>query len=545
MANSIKIHTNGGDKTALYCRLSQDDKLVGDSNSIINQKLMLEKYAKENGFNNYEIYIDDGYTGTNFNRPSFQRMMSDVEEGRISTVIVKDMSRFGRDYIMVGYYTEIYFQNNDIRFIAVNDGVDSLSQVDNDFTPFKNIINEWYAKDTSKKLRAVWRAKGNSGRHLTPNTPFGYMKDPMDKDKWIIDEEPAKTIREIFEMYVNGKTVAEIARNLTDRKVETPKLYYQRIGRKASGGRVIYPEIWSNDTILTILSKQDYTGCTVNFMRKKKSYKSKKIIYTPKEDWAIFENTQEAIIDKKTFEIVQEMRANNRVQTKYKETNMYDGLLYCLDCGSKMSIVRNASDREKDTFNCGTYRKKNKHQCTYHRIFKKNLDFVILNDLNKVCTYVMLHEAEFIENYKQGSTKQAEYQKTKYKKELADTNSRIDEINRIIKKLYEDNVIGRITDDRFDFLAKTYETEQSELKEKANNLQQLLIQASENKERLSKFISLVKANISIATLTPEILHSFIEKIEVGEVQKINNHKTQEIKITYKLLGAITLPQYGN
>ena len=321
-----KKYNHGGDVTALYARLSKDDDIAGDSNSIVHQKEILAKYAKEHGFTNIEFYVDDGFSGTNFNRPDFQRMMADAEEGKISTVIVKDMSRFGRDYIMVGYYTEIYFSNLDIRFIAINDNVDSNIQTENDLTPFKNVFNEWYARDTSKKIRAVFKAKGNSGKHLTTNPPFGYKKDPNDKDKWIIDDEAAATVRRIFQMYVDGYRISEIGHKLTEEKVETPILYYMNRGIKTNA-RSEYPEIWDLVSIKYILSQTAYAGHTVNFQTAVKSYKTKKQVNLPRNQWVIFRNTQEAIIDEKTFETVQQMRKVKRARTKYNEPNMFSGLL--------------------------------------------------------------------------------------------------------------------------------------------------------------------------------------------------------------------------
>ena len=352
-----KKYNYGGDVTALYARLSKDDDLVGDSNSIVHQKEILAKYAKEHGFANCEFYVDDGFSGTNFNRPDFQRLMADAEEGKISTVIVKDMSRFGRDYIMVGYYTEIYFSNLNIRFIAINDNVDSNIQTENDLTPFKNVFNEWYAKDTSKKIRAVFKAKGNSGKRLTNNPPFGYKKDPNDKEKWIIDEEAAQTVKRIFEMFANGVRMPEIARKLTAEKVETPTLYNMKHGIKIRRTSE-FPEIWSVATVKGILDQIAYAGHTVNFQTTKKSYKNKKQVRLPEENWVIYRNTQEAIIDEKTFETVQQMRKVRRAYTKFNEPNMFSGLLFCADCGNRLTIQRVAKNRNMDNFTCATYRKK-------------------------------------------------------------------------------------------------------------------------------------------------------------------------------------------
>ena len=539
-----KKYNYGGDVTALYARLSKDDDLVGDSNSIVHQKEILAKYAKEHGFTNIEFYVDDGFSGTNFNRPDFQRMMADAEEGKISTVIVKDMSRFGRDYIMVGYYTEIYFSNLNIRFIAINDNVDSNIQTENDLTPFKNVFNEWYARDTSKKIRAVFKAKGNSGKHLTTNPPFGYKKDPNDKDKWIIDDEAAATVRRIFQMYVDGYRISEIGHKLTEEKVETPILYYMNRGIKTNA-RSEYPEIWDLMSIKYILSQTAYAGHTVNFQTAVKSYKTKKQIRLPKEDWIIYRNTQEPIIDEKTFETVQQMRKVKRARTKYNEPNMFSGLLYCADCGNHLTIQRVARNRKMDNFSCATYRKKKKGLCSCHRILVSDLETIVKEDLQKVCEYVFLHEKEFTDEYLSGSKRETVKFQAKTKAELKRLSERQEEIGKIIRKLYEDNVNGRITNERFDFLAKSYEDEGNDLKTKIQELKNALASSVQEEEKLSKFLKVVKSYTKIEELTPEILNSFIEKIYIGETEKYDGRKMQEVEIIYKFIGAINLPQYNS
>ena len=539
-----KKYNYGGDVTALYARLSKDDDLVGDSNSIVHQKEILAKYAKEHGFTNIEFYVDDGFSGTNFNRPDFQRMMADAEEGKISTVIVKDMSRFGRDYIMVGYYTEIYFSNLDIRFIAINDNVDSNIQTENDLTPFKNVFNEWYARDTSKKIRAVFKAKGNSGKHLTTNPPFGYVKDPNDKEKWIIDDEAAATVRRIFQMYVDGYRISEIGHKLTEEKIETPILYYMNRGIKTNA-RSEYPEIWDLMSIKYILSQTAYAGHTVNFQTAVKSYKTKKQVNLPRNQWVIFRNTQEAIIDEKTFETVQQMRKAKRARTKYNEPNMFSGLLYCADCGNHLTIQRVARNRKMDNFSCATYRKKKKGLCSCHRILVSDLETIVKEDLQKVCEYVFLHEKEFTDEYLSGSKRETVKFQAKTKAELKRLSERQEEIGKIIRKLYEDNVNGRITDERFDFLAKSYEDEGKELKTKIQEFKNALDSSVQDEEKLSKFLKVVKSYTKIEELTPEILNSFIEKIYIGETEKYDGRKMQEVEIIYKFIGAINLPQYNS
>ncbi len=303
----------GGEKiTALYCRLSRDDENEGDSNSIVNQKAILGKYASEKGFPNPQFYVDDGYSGTNFNRPDFMRLMEDVNAGNVGTIIVKDMSRLGRDYLKVGVYTEITFPDAGVRFIAINDGVDSESNVDNDFTPFRNIINEWYAKDTSKKIRAVFKAKGMSGKHLCTIPPYGYKKDENDKEHWVVDEEAAAVVKEIFSLCMKGYGPTQIARILTEREIDTPTIHNRKYGLPATTFSMEFPEIWCTESVKKVLANHAYLGHTVNFRTRKKSYKSKKTIDLPPEEWVTFENTHEAIIDEETFAVVQRIRDAKR-----------------------------------------------------------------------------------------------------------------------------------------------------------------------------------------------------------------------------------------
>lgn len=539
---TIKNKYYEGEKiTALYCRLSRDDELSGDSNSIVHQKEILSAYAEKCGFANTRFYVDDGYSGTNFNRPDFQRMMDDVNGGKIGVIIVKDMSRFGRDYIMVGYYTEILLPQMDIRFIAVNDNLDSENQADNDFTPFRNIINEWYAKDTSKKIRSVLKAKGNSGKHLSVIPPFGYKKDPNDKEKWLIDEEAAQIVRKIFRMYLDGNNMGSIARKLTEEGIETPKLYAENRGIKHYKAAT-YPEIWSRISVEYILSNYEYTGSTVNFKTKRKSFKNKKQWIQSKEDWAVFEGTQEAIIDKETFEVVQKMRGTKRAYTKFNEVNIFSGLLFCADCGGKMTIRRRKDDRRKDAFICSTYRKKKKNLCAEHAIKVSALEQIVLEDIRKVCAYVRQYEKEFVEDYRKCSTRKSAKLQASAKNDLKKAENRLSEIERIIVKLYEEKVCGIMPEERFELLAKNYETEQAELKQKVVSLKASLAVAEESDSNIAKFIALVKSYTEVTKLTPEILNSFIDKIYVGKPERIDGQRVQDVRIVYKLIGAVNIPQ---
>lgn len=543
----------GGEKiTALYCRLSRDDDLSGDSNSIVNQKQILGEYAKRHGFHNCRFYVDDGYSGTNFERPDFQRMLADIESGEVKTVIVKDMSRFGRNYIMVGYYTEILFPNAKIRFIAVNDSVDSESETDSDFTPFRNIINEWYAKDTSKKVRAVLRAKGYAGKHLSAVPPYGYMKDPNDKTKWIVDEEAAKVVKEIFRLFLEGNGVKVIAKILTANNVDTPQIHNQKCGLPVRS-KSECPMIWSPTTVYQILDKYDYTGCTVNFKTKKVSYKSKEQINIPRDQWVIFENTQEPIIDKETFELVRRMRdkcrrvSPNKVTIKTagqprKPKNMFVGKVFCADCGGKMNIHHNSYNKGHNYLICTTYRKKKKGECTSHRIRLDALEQIVLNDLRKISAYVAWHENEFVERYLNCSQKEKMKLTANAKVEVSKALSRQEELNTILRKLYEDNALGRITDERYDELAASYESEQKQLKERAAALEESIKSVTEDNANLEKFISTLKYYINLEELTPEILHSFVDRIEVGEKARYGKTKTQAVKIIYNFIGAVDIPK---
>lgn len=551
---TIKNNANGGDAvTALYCRLSRDDDQDGDSNSIKNQKQILGDYAKRHGFHNCRYYVDDGYSGTNFERPNFKRMIADIESGEVKTVIVKDMSRFGRNYIMVGYYTEILFPNAKIRFIAVNDSVDSECEADNEFTPFRNIINEWYARDTSKKVKAVLRAKGASGKHLSAIPPYGYRKDPKDKTKWIIDEEAAKVVKEIYRLFLEGKGAKEITKILTENRVDTPQIHYEKLGLPVRSKSKTYANMWNASTVYQILEKPEYTGCTVNFKTKKPSYKSKEQINMPRDQWAVFENTQEAIIDKDTFELVRRMRdkcrrvSPNKVTVKVagqprKPKNMFVGKVFCADCGGKMNIHHNSYNADKNYLICTTYRKKKKGMCTSHRIRLDALEQIVLKDLRKISAYVALHEDEFVERYLNCSQKEKLKLTASAKAEMSRAYNRQTELNAILRKLYEDNALGRITDDRYDELASSYESERKQLKECVAALEESINSVAEDNANLERFICTLRRYIHLEELTPEILHSFVDRIEIGEKVRVGKVKQQAVRIIYNFIGAVDIPE---
>ena len=535
-ANSFPFAVlNQEEITALYCRLSQDDKQEGDSNSIINQKKILKKYALDRGYTNIQFYIDDGVSGTTFNRAGFQSMIADVETGKVKRVIVKDMSRLGRDYLQVGMYTEIFFPEHDVHFIAVNDGVDS-NQEDNEFTPFRNIINEWYAKDTSKKIRAVKRSKGMAGEHIGSHPPYGYMKNPENKKEWIIDEEAAEVVREIFRLCVGGYGPTRIAHILTERKILCPTYYALEKGGKPRTALPADKYTWNGPVVAKILDRMDYLGHTVNFKTHVKSYKVHKTIYNSPDQWKVFEGTHEAIIDKETFEIVQKIRAGKRRPTRMGEMPMFSGLLYCADCGRKLSFHRKADEPpEKHHYLCENYRS-NTANCTMHYIRNVVVERIVLENLKEVIQYVSNYEDEFVRMIMDSDMRQRNRELSQKKKRLAEIQKRIGELDTIFQRIYEDNIIGKLSDERFMKMSKGYEDEQHTLQTEADEIQSELQQEEKKSVDVKRFLAIVKKYTDLTELTPEILREFIDKIIVHAPDKSSGRRLQEIEIIYNHIG---------
>ena len=531
--------------TACYCRLSCDDDLDGDSNSIRNQKMLLQKYADENHLRNVRFYADDGFSGSNFERPDFKRMLSDVEDGKISTVIVKDMSRFGRDHILVGYYTKYYLAEADVRFIAIYDQVDSEKNPDDDITPFKNILNEMYAKDCSKKIKAVFKAKGNAGKHLASIPPLGYKKDPENKEKWIIDEKGAETVREIFKLCVQGFGPTQIARILTEREVDTPAVYLHKNGLPTALKLNERSNIWSPTSISHILADVSYLGHTVNFKFNKKSYKSRRRIPTKKEDWVIFEDTQEAIIDKQTFETVQKIRQAKRRPTDMGEMSPLSGLVYCADCGKKMYLCRCSTTKQKEFFNCSSYRKQLKKTCTSHHITVEALSVLIQDDLRRTIYFAQQQRELFLQTLRKNAATRTEKELKEYSKEIKTSEERIERLDKIIESLYEDKVEGKISEERYLKMSDTYETEQADLKGRVKTLKSEISKAKEDDDKILDFMMLIYKYNSFEELTPEILRAFIEKVVVHEKTKVDGHYRQTVEIFYNFVGAIDRPIWGD
>ncbi|OCN06374.1 recombinase [Erysipelotrichaceae bacterium MTC7] len=528
--------------TALYCRLSRDDELQGDSNSIKNQKAILQKYAEDNGFRNLHFFVDDGFSGTNFDRPDFQRMIAEMDEGNVTTIIVKDMSRLGRDYLKVGYYNEVAFPEADVRFIAINNGVDSANQQDSDFTPFLNIINEWYAKDTSKKIRAVFKAKGESGKPLCTNPPYGYVKDPQDKLHWVIDEEGATVVKEIFHLCMQGLGPTQIAKELTKRKIENPVAHGKRNGINVPAQQEHDdPFIWRTSTIARMLTRQEYLGHTVNFKTKRKSYKQKKQLKNDQSEWKIFKNTHEAIIDEETFKIVQRIRDGRRKVSRLGDMGILSGMMFCADCGNKLYQVRGKDwEHDKEYFVCATYRKI-KGGCSSHQIKNVVVEQLLLQDLQRVTAFAREHEDEFLQVITSNSEKELNKELKDSHKEYEQAMARINKLDTIIQRLYEDNVEGKISDERFMKMSATYESEQRELNARVTALQDFIDHAKEKSLNAEHFLSLVRKYTDIKELDAEIIREFVEKIIVFKAEKIDGHRTQRIQIIYNCIGAVELP----
>ena len=535
--------TNQQPITALYPRLSHEDELQGESNSISNQKRILETYAKQNGFSNLRWYTDDGYSGANFQRPGFQSMLADIEAGKVATVIVKDMSRLGRNYLQVGMYTEMIFPQKGVRFIAINDGVDS-AQGDNDFAPLRNIFNEWLVRDTSKKIKAVKRSKGMSGKPITSKPVYGYLMD--EDENFIIDEEAAPVVRQIYSLCLAGNGPTKIARMLTEQQIPTPgTLEYRRTGstRRYHPG---YECKWATNTVVHLLENREYTGCLVNFKTEKVSYKLKHSVENPPEKQAVFENHHEPIIDRETWERVQELRKQRKRPNRYDEVGLFSGILFCADCGSVMYQQRYQTDKRKqDCYICGSYKKRTA-DCTAHFIRTELLTAGVTENLRKITSYAAKHEARFMKLLVEQNEDGGRRRNAARKKELETAQKRISELSAIFKRLYEDSVTGRISDERFSELSADYEAEQKELKERAAGLQAELSKSQEAAENAEKFMKVVRRHTSFEELTPTLLREFVEKIVIHESVALDGKRRgklrrQEIEIYYSFVGKVELP----
>ena len=534
--------------------------MVGDSNSIVNQKKMLEDYAKQNGYTNIEHFTDDGYSGGSFDRPDWKRMVAGIEDGSIGTVIVKDMSRIGRDYLQVGFYTEVMFKEKEVHFIAIANGVDNQKRESSEFAPFLNIMNEWYIRDSSRKVTTVLRARGMEGKHTTNNAIYGYRKSEEDKNQWVIDEEAAEVVRRIYRMSLEGKGPYGIARILSEEQIERPSYYLAKrgLGTCRSNNNTATPYVWRGATVSDILSKPEYMGHTVNFRSYKESYKDKRAKKTPKEDWVIFKNTQEAIVSEEMWNKVQGLRKTARRTDTVGEANPFTGLLYCADCGAKMYNHRGGAGRarnwkgelngkrrpDRDEYNCSTYnlsRQSYDKQCSQHYIRTEVVRKLVLETIKAVSDYVITNEEEFINRiYSSSRDKQKESIKS-LKRKIAQDTKRVNELNMLMKKLYEDNISGKLSDKRFEFMLSEFENEQDTLEISMENAKAEIEKYESDTVRADKFIELVKRYTDFSELTTPMLNEFVEKILVHEADYSSGERVQEVEIYLNFIGKFELP----
>lgn len=518
--------------TALYCRLSQEDERLGESLSIENQRLMLQKYAEEHRFPNIQFYVDDGFSGADFNRPSFKRMMVDVECGKVGIVIVKDQSRLGRDYLQTGMLMEITFPQYDVRFIAINDGVDSENGV-SDFSGIKNYFNDFYARDTSRKIRAVQRAKGERGERVGTTIPYGYMKNPNNPKQYIPDPETASIVKRIFEMYADGIGIVKICDTLAREQVISPSVYaFQRKGSRSGNPDLTRPYHWAQTTVRKMLSNQEYVGDTVNFKTYSKSNKLKKRLKTPPENILIFENTHESIVDRKTFEMVQRHFAGRKRPDKQGEIDKYAGYLFCGECGSRLYLHRGKTIKpENNNFQCGGYQTR-KTNCTSHYIRESVLDQIVLHNLKMVTAFAREQPEEFYAMATQNGEAEAKKFYKTAEREKVQIEKRIKELDNI-RCLYEDRVCGRLTPERYDTMAGGYEQEQAELRQELKSITEHIDKMDMREMCIREFVDKAKSYIEMPKLTPELLRIFIRRIDVYEkMEKYSRTEGNRIDIFY-------------
>ena len=522
--------------TALYCRLSRDDEQDGLSGSIKNQQAILEKYAQENGFKNTRVFIDDGWSGTNFARPAFTEIMELAEKGLISTLIVKDHSRLGRNRLIVGQLLEEGFDNLGVRYIAIMDNIDTAKGI-SQIVPMQDLFNEWHAQNTSQKVRNVFKSKGMSGAPLTTNPPFGYLKDPEDKNSWIVDEDAAKIVRQIFAWCVDGLGPTQIAKRLKVAKVPTPTEHWLSIGRNCSKPPAV-PYNWCSATVADILSKQEYCGDTVNFRSTRKSFKNKKKIERPPEEWKIFKDTHPTIIDRAVFDLVQELRKHRRRPTKSGIVSPFSGLLYCADCGEKLYYsFSNNNKREQAYFFCSSYRK-NSDICSAHYIREKVVEQLVLESMQRIMLNVQVFEKEFARKQMACYTEEKKKLLAAKRRELERAQKRIAEIDTLIQKIYEDNASGKLSDERYATLSTSYEEEQQTLKAAVPEIQAYLETETDKTVNLQQFIRKVKKITELKVLTPELIHEFVEKIVVHAPKYLDGKRIQIVDIHYSGVGIL-------
>ena len=527
--------------TALYCRLSQDDGREGESNSISNQKEILMQYAKQHGFLHPEFFIDDGVSGTTFMRPDFQRMQKMAENGEIATIIVKDLSRFGRNYLEVGKYLEITYPTLGIRFIAIQENVDTMNNTGTEMMPFNNIFNEWYAAQTSKKIRAVQKAKADNGERVSASIPYGYKKSPDNPKQWIIDEPAAEVVRYIYKLCLEGLGPTQIAKRLRAEKILCPTAYFGSVGKATANKTPSDPYRWCGDTTKRIIDNRQYTGCTINFKSSMISYKIHKRLPNDESEWQIIPNTQEAIIDETTWERVQELRKNRRRNTATGRESIFSGLVYCADCGSKLYFCASKSITEKQEFyRCAAY-KENTGTCSIHYIRDIVLRQLVLETIQKVAEFVQGFEPVFVYLFAKKNAEGREKNIRAMKLKAEQSKKRIAELDKLIERIYTDNVMGKISDERFAIMSANFEAEQKELRESLVELEQAITNAETEKVDMKRFLETIRECTDLKELTPAIVNTLIKRIEVHNSIVVDGVKRVPIDIHFTAVGLISLP----
>ena len=530
--------------TALYERLSHDDELQGESNSISNQKQLLMEYAVSHELPSPRHFADDGISGTRFDRPAFIEMMEAIEDGRIGTVLVKDMSRLGRDYLKVGQIVEM-FRQKDVRLIAVNDGTDTLHG-DDDFLPFRNIMNEWYAKDTSKKIRSTFKAKGEAGKHVASSPPYGYMKDPDDKNRWIVDEKAAEVVRRIFQLTLEGKGPFQICKILEADKVEIPAYHQQKLGMGLWQNRELkYPYRWTSSSVASILTRKEYLGHTVNF-KTRKHFKDKKSHYVAQKYWQIFEDTQEPIIDEETFENAQKCRTGiKRYPNGWGEPHPLDGKMVCHDCGGLMYCHRTSNGKKVAQYVCAKYGKQpvGTYCSSGHRINADAVMEIVRDTLKYLKTTIDENPEEFIEHITQTEADNRNAEAKKKQDRLKVCRKRVDELERLICKIYEDNALGKMPESRYETLVRQYSNEQNILNEEIEGIEDFLSEVEENRKSGKRFVNLMSRYNDFEEITPFMVSEFIDRIEVHERDRKGSvQTTQKIDIYFNFIGNYSMPE---
>ena len=531
--------------TPLYERLSRDDELQGESNSISNQKQMLEDFARRNGLPNPTHFTDDGISGTRFDRPGFLAMMEEVEAGRVEAIVIKDMSRLGRDYLKVGQVMEVLRQRG-VRLIAINDGVDSLKG-DDDFTPFRNIMNEFYARDTSRKIRSVFKSKGMSGKHLTGTVIYGYLWDEK-REHWLVDEEASEVVRRIFSLTLEGYGPYQIACKLSADRIEIPVVHLARFNEGVNRSKPVKdPYGWGSSTIVNILKKREYLGHTINF-KTRKHFKDKKSHYVSEDEWTIFENTHEAIIDQQTFDLVQKIRSNvRRYPNGWGEAAPLTGLLYCADCGGKMYVHRTNNGKRISQYTCSQYSKVpvGKLCTTQHRINEDVVLSLVSEMLKAIAEYAKHDRAEFVRVVQEAQSSQQTAEVKKQRTRLATAKQRVSELEVLLCKIYEDNILGKLSDSRYATLDAQYEKEQSELTAEISALEKAIKSYEKHEKDADRFIALIDKYENFDKLTIAMLNEFIEKILVHERDRKGSiQTTQEVEIYFNFVGRFVPPAFG-